>query len=216
MALDLGMPILVVDDYQTMYNHFPTGPAVTYGITLIGEPTIPGAQTFGEVFPVTFDVETPGPHNIPFTGIDNPLQGTVTVTTPLPEGNVADQSSRWALIEQDTWPAFADLTDEEIRERMEEKREEQRREARGAGDAEAGDLVLHPRPRRVRPRRAEHTELPQPTQDRPDVGPPGVQVDRVLRINELSVVTAEVVRDNVLPTIVRHEESGKRKHKRSA
>ena len=30
------------------------------------------------------------------------------------------------------------------------------------------------------------------------------------------VVTAEVVRDNVLPTIVRHEESGKRKHKRSA
>ena len=43
-----------------------------------------------------------------------------------------------------------------------------------------------------------------------------VQVDRVLRINELSVVTAEVVRDNVLPTIVRHEESGKRKHKRSA
>ena len=106
---------IIVDDYQTMYNHFPTGPAVTYGITLIGEPTIPGAQTFGEVFPVTFDVETPGPHNIPFTGIDNPLQGTVTVTTPLPEGNVADQSSRWALIEQDTWPAFADLTDEEIR-----------------------------------------------------------------------------------------------------
>ncbi|WP_338748117.1 ATP-dependent Clp protease ATP-binding subunit ClpX [Janibacter alittae] len=30
------------------------------------------------------------------------------------------------------------------------------------------------------------------------------------------VVTEEVVRDNVLPTIVRHEESGKRKHKRSA
>ncbi|WP_068261007.1 ATP-dependent Clp protease ATP-binding subunit ClpX [Janibacter limosus] len=30
------------------------------------------------------------------------------------------------------------------------------------------------------------------------------------------VVTSEVVRDNVLPTIVRHEESGKRKHKRSA
>ncbi|CAM4043358.1 ATP-dependent Clp protease ATP-binding subunit ClpX [Janibacter anophelis] len=30
------------------------------------------------------------------------------------------------------------------------------------------------------------------------------------------VVTAETVRDNVLPTIVRHEESGKRKHKRSA
>ena len=30
------------------------------------------------------------------------------------------------------------------------------------------------------------------------------------------VVTEEVVRDNVLPTIVRHEETGKRKHKRSA
>ena len=30
------------------------------------------------------------------------------------------------------------------------------------------------------------------------------------------VITEEVVRDNVLPTIVRHEESGKRKHKRSA
>lgn len=30
------------------------------------------------------------------------------------------------------------------------------------------------------------------------------------------VVNAEVVRDNILPTIVRHEDSGKRKHKRSA
>lgn len=36
------------------------------------------------------------------------------MTTPLPDGTVADQSSRWALIEQDTWPAFTDLTQEEI------------------------------------------------------------------------------------------------------
>ena len=106
---------IIVDDYQNMYHHMPTGPAVTYGMTLIGAPTIPGARTFGEVFPVTVDVETAGPQNIPFTSRDNPLQGTVTVTTPLPNGNVADQSSRWALIEQDTWPAFTDLSEDEIR-----------------------------------------------------------------------------------------------------
>lgn len=110
--------VIITDNYQDMYHHFPTGPAVTYGMTLIGAPSIPGAHTFGEVFPVQVRMETPGPENIGFGpfSVDNPLQGTVTVTTPLPNGNIADQDARWALIQQDTLPAFNNLSDQQIRD----------------------------------------------------------------------------------------------------
>lgn len=107
---------IIVDDYQDMQAHQPGGNAVMYGMTLIGEPSVPGARSFPEVFPLEVTMETPGPENIPFTPFDNPTQGEGTVTTPLPDGNIADQSARWALIEEDTWPAFAELSDEEIHE----------------------------------------------------------------------------------------------------
>ncbi|MBB5874074.1 hypothetical protein F4553_007508 [Allocatelliglobosispora scoriae] len=96
-------------NYQLMYDHSPTGPAFTYAMTAIGEPSIPGAHGFGEYRPFEFTQETPGPDRIPFTPWDNPLQGSVTVTTPFPDGNLANFNDRWDYITHDTLPAFQDL-----------------------------------------------------------------------------------------------------------
>ncbi|MGN6239514.1 MAG: WXG100 family type VII secretion target [Cellulosimicrobium cellulans] len=104
---------IIADDWQTMRGHPVTGEAFTYLMTLVGEPSIPGAGTYAQYDPFTVSVETPGPENIgiPFTGIsfDNPVQGTVTVETPLPGGNIADQATRWEYISNDTLPAYQQL-----------------------------------------------------------------------------------------------------------
>jgi hypothetical protein len=100
---------IIQDDYQAMYDHEPTGKAFTYLMTFVGTPSIPGAQGYPDVMPLTVEFETPGPDKIPFVGWDNPTQGTVTVETPLPDGNIANRDDRWALIEKDTLPAFQKL-----------------------------------------------------------------------------------------------------------
>jgi hypothetical protein len=99
---------IIADDYDTMRNH-PGGEAVTYMVTLAGEPSIPGAKSYAEVFPYTFDVESPGPENIPFTNWDNPAQFRTDLTTGFPDGNIADANQRWELIRQDTLPAYQNL-----------------------------------------------------------------------------------------------------------
>lgn len=109
MLLDREQNTVIKDDYNAMHNHGVTGPAVTYLVTLVGEPSIPGAKSFPEVFPLKVSVETPGPSNIPFTSLDNPLQGSVEVKTPLPDGNIANADQRWALIKEDTLPAYQNL-----------------------------------------------------------------------------------------------------------
>ena len=91
-----------------MRSH-PGGEAVTYMVTLAGEPSIPGAKSYPEVFPYTFTVESPGPENVPFTNWDNPTQFRTDFTTGFPDGNIADADQRWALIQQDTLPAYQDL-----------------------------------------------------------------------------------------------------------
>ncbi|MFI8523419.1 WXG100 family type VII secretion target [Promicromonospora sukumoe] len=104
---------IIADDYDAMRDRPVTGEAMTYMMTVVGEASIPGAVTFGEYDPLQVSVETPGPENvgIPFTGIstDNPLQGTVTITTPLPDGNIADVDQRWNYITADTLPAYQEL-----------------------------------------------------------------------------------------------------------
>lgn len=104
---------IIADDYDKMRNHPVTGEAMTYMMTLVGEASIPGTQTFGEYNPLTVTVETPGPENIgiPFTGVsfDNPVQGSVEVTTPLPDGNISDAAQRWDYVSNDTLPAYQDL-----------------------------------------------------------------------------------------------------------
>ena len=99
---------IIADDYDTMRDH-PGGEAVTYLVTLAGEPSIPGARSYAEVFPYTFSVESPGPENVPFTNWDNPTQFRTDFTTGFPAGNISDADQRWALIQQDTLPAYQDL-----------------------------------------------------------------------------------------------------------
>jgi uncharacterized protein YukE len=100
---------IINDDYNTMRSHPVTGEAMTYVVTLAGEPSIPGAKSYPEVFPYTVNLESPGPKDIPFTHADNPLQFRTEVTTGLPNGNIADQKQRWQLISQDTLPAYQNL-----------------------------------------------------------------------------------------------------------
>lgn len=99
---------IIADDYDNMRNH-PGGEAVTYLVTLAGEPSIPGAKSYPEVFPYTFSVESPGPENVPFTNWDNPTQFRTDFTTGFPDGNISNADQRWELIRQDTLPAYQDL-----------------------------------------------------------------------------------------------------------
>ena len=99
---------IIADDYDDMRNH-PGGEAVTYLVTLAGEPSIPGAKSYPEVFPYTFSVESPGPENIPFTNWDNPSQFRTDFTTGFPDGNISNADERWELIRQDTLPAYQNL-----------------------------------------------------------------------------------------------------------
>ncbi|MDQ0771475.1 hypothetical protein QF031_004224 [Pseudarthrobacter defluvii] len=99
---------IIADDYDNMRSH-PGGEAVTYMVTLAGEPSIPGARSYPEVFPYTSRVESPGPENIPFTNWDNPAQFRTDFTTGFPDGNIADADQRWNLIKQDTLPAYQHL-----------------------------------------------------------------------------------------------------------
>lgn len=96
----------IIDDaYQQMYDHDPTGPAMTYLMGVVGDPSIPGAQSLGEVDPLEFEVpiDTPGP----FPG----QIGEIAVETPLPDGNIADFETRWGLIEDDTLPSYLEIVD---------------------------------------------------------------------------------------------------------
>lgn len=74
---------IIDDDYQRMYDHPVTGPAFTYVMTAVGDPSIPGAQSYGEYDPVS--------------------------GTPLPAGNIAGFDQRWPYIVNDTLPAYQDL-----------------------------------------------------------------------------------------------------------
>lgn len=122
--------LIINDEYDQMYQRSPTGPAMTYLMTLVGSPSIPGAQAMAAVSPITFDATTPGPRRIttpesvgtprsvlgwnipsvsvgiPNLNVDNPTQFKATLITPFPDANVAKFDDRWKLIQQDTLPAF--------------------------------------------------------------------------------------------------------------
>lgn len=87
---------IIEDDYQDMRDRPVTGPAVTYGLTAIGAPSIPGAHTFGELFPLEATVRTG-------------LLTETHITTPLPDGNIAGFDDGWKLIQTDTLPAYQHL-----------------------------------------------------------------------------------------------------------
>ena len=112
--------VIIDGYYQEMYRHFPSGPAFTYLMTMVGTPSIPGADGYADAYPIDVSIETPGPERlgtpdhigpwrIPNISVDNPLQGTVTIETPFPDGNLASLEDRWRLIEENTLPAYLDL-----------------------------------------------------------------------------------------------------------
>ncbi|MFY0409558.1 hypothetical protein [Solicola sp. PLA-1-18] len=91
----------IADDYDAMRDHDPTGELFTYGLGLIGTPSIPGAESLGELHGADVDIDT------------SPLPGVQggTVHTNIPTGNIADFDTRWDLIENDTLPAYLDLVE---------------------------------------------------------------------------------------------------------
>lgn len=105
-------------DYEFMFDRRITGPAVTYLATLVGNPSVPGSRSFPQMFPIEATVGgrggTPSRFDIPFTDRHIPLPnasvgGSVTVSTPFPNGNIAHFDDRWEMFSEDTLPVFFDL-----------------------------------------------------------------------------------------------------------
>ena len=83
----------IIDRFYLNMREHSGGEAFTYGITLAGKPSIPGARPFSAVFPLTVR--------------GNVLaEWGISLATPLPDGNIANFGDRWGLIERDTFPAF--------------------------------------------------------------------------------------------------------------
>ncbi|MBB4854390.1 hypothetical protein HNP40_001777 [Mycobacteroides chelonae] len=87
---------IIADDYDRMRNHSATGGVVTWGMTMLGAPSIPGAHSYAEIFPETFKFDPWGP-------------GSIEVKTPFPDGNISHADQRWKLISQDTLPVYQSL-----------------------------------------------------------------------------------------------------------
>ena len=74
---------------------WPLGPAFTYLLTLAGAPSVPGAHSYPERYPLTVDAWLP--------------RVAVSARTPLADGNIAIFADRWKLIDTDTLPAYLAL-----------------------------------------------------------------------------------------------------------
>jgi len=68
------------------------GPAFTYLLTLAGAPSVPGAHSYPERYPLTFAAWFP--------------RGAIRAQTPLADGNIAIFANRWQLIDDDTLPSY--------------------------------------------------------------------------------------------------------------
>lgn len=80
---------IIADDYDEMRNRPVSGQVVTYGLSTVGQPSIPGAESLTVHDPLYLN--------------GGPVQARV------PEGNIANEDTRWDLIENDTLPAYQDL-----------------------------------------------------------------------------------------------------------
>jgi hypothetical protein len=71
------------------------GSAFTYLLTLAGTPSVPGAHSYPEQYPLTFAARLP--------------RGEISARTPLADGNIAVFANRWQLIDDDTLPHYVGL-----------------------------------------------------------------------------------------------------------
>ena len=82
--------------YLQMLGHGRlAGSAFTYLLTLAGAPSVPGAHSYPERYPLTLAASLP--------------RGEVSARTPLADGNIAVFANRWQLIEDDTLPHYVTL-----------------------------------------------------------------------------------------------------------
>jgi len=84
----------IIDRFYVRMSGYrpPLGPAFTYLLTLAGTPSIPGARSYPERYPLRVDARLP--------------RITVSARTPLADGNIAVFMDRWKLIDADTLPAY--------------------------------------------------------------------------------------------------------------
>jgi hypothetical protein len=96
---------VIDDDYDLMRAHPVTGEAMTFLMTTLGSPSLPGTQSFADLEPAIITLTAP---HLSMFGFD--VGGvSATVTTPFPTVNVANADDRWDLVTTDTLPAFIDL-----------------------------------------------------------------------------------------------------------
>src|SRR5262249_52773647 len=103
------------------------GSAFTYLLTLTGAPSVPGAHSYPERYPLTIATRLP--------------RGQVSARTPLADGNIAVFANRWQLIDVDTLPHYVAL----IRDDPEQARAGGA-PPRGAGRARPGLRAPPPAP----------------------------------------------------------------------
>lgn len=96
------------NDYDEMRSHHgPIGEAMTYLMTMTGAPSIPGATGYADNYPVVVGTSVTIP--VPFAP---DIRIGTEVTTPLPNGNIADPDDRWKLIAEDTLPTYLTLSED--------------------------------------------------------------------------------------------------------
>ena len=79
--------------YVQMLGHgWLAGSVFTYLVTLAGAPSVPGAHSYPERYPLTFAAQLP--------------RGAISARTPLADGNIAIFGNRWKLIDDDTLPHY--------------------------------------------------------------------------------------------------------------
>jgi hypothetical protein len=111
LLADREQNLTIADEYDDMRARFPTGPAMTYLMTVVGDPSIPGTKTPGEFSQL--EVTGPWVRLVPVPPVGPGVEGRVVVTTSLPDFNIADRANRWRMITDDTLPAYRRLVDEQ-------------------------------------------------------------------------------------------------------
>ncbi len=120
---------VIAGNWDVMREHAPGGAAVTYLMTVIGKPSVPGARYPGQVRPLPLSFRGPLPDSIntpdkvPLLGWDLPDRVPLpsddfTVEAPLPDFNVSVREDRWDYFLADTMPAYERLLDEPGRATM--------------------------------------------------------------------------------------------------
>lgn len=95
---------IIPEYYDEMREYGALGGVVTWGMTIVGQPSIPGAKRFPEVYPVRPLILSS--EDILGVDKDSPLCQDVYFRTGFPDGNISRQQDRWNYIEEDTLPAF--------------------------------------------------------------------------------------------------------------